>query len=83
MIENCSDKKIWFTVYFIKFTSDKFKSITNDAVSRLSFFSMNKLNSFIKVHKDSLPKLSNVNVVYKISCKNWFFVLSRILTPAS
>jgi len=66
--ENCSDKKIWFTVPFIKTISEKFKSITNGA--GLSFFSMNKHNSLIKVHKDFLPKASNMNVVYKISCKN-------------
>jgi len=67
--ENCSDKKIWFTVAFIKTISEKFKSITNGAVSRLSFFSTNKLNSLIKVHKGPLRKPSNMNVVYKISCK--------------
>jgi len=69
-VENFSDKKIWFTVSFIETISEKFKSITNGAVSRLFFFSMNKLNSLIKVHKDPLPKPSNMNVVYKISCKN-------------
>jgi len=70
-VENCSDKKIWFTVPFIKTISEKFKSITNGTVSRLSFYSMNKLNSLIKIHnKDLLPKPPNMNVVYKVSCKN-------------
>jgi len=64
IVENCSDKKIWLTVPFIKSISEKFKSITNGAVSRLSF-SM-KLNSFIKVHKDLLPKLSNINFMQKL-----------------
>jgi len=68
--ENGFDKKIWFTVPFIKSVSDKFKSITNGSFSRLSFFSMNKLSSFIRVQKDPLPKLSKMNVVYKISCKD-------------
>jgi len=68
--EISSNKKIWFTVPFIKSITDKFKNITNGTVSRLSFFSTNKLSSFIKVHKDPLPKLSKMNVVYKISCKN-------------
>jgi len=68
--ENGSNKKIWFTVPFIKTISEKFKSITNGSISRLSFFSMNKLNSLIKVHKDPLPKPSYMNVVYKISCRN-------------
>jgi len=69
-VENCSDKKNWFTIPFIKTFSGQFKSITNGAVSRISFFSMSKLNSFIKIYKDPLPKLSNMNVVYKISCEN-------------
>jgi len=30
-VENCSDKKIWFTVPFTKTISEKFKSITNVA----------------------------------------------------
>jgi len=30
---------------------------------------MNKLSEIIKAQKDPLPKLSNMNVVYKISCK--------------
>ncbi|KYN14004.1 2-hydroxyacylsphingosine 1-beta-galactosyltransferase [Trachymyrmex cornetzi] len=34
-----------------------------------AFFSKNKLNKFIKVQKDVLPKNSNKNVVYKIECK--------------
>jgi len=34
IVENCSDKKIWFNVPFIKLISEKFKSITNGAVSR-------------------------------------------------
>jgi len=39
-------------------------------VLELSFFNMDKLSGFIKVHKDPFPKLSNMNKVYKISCKN-------------
>lgn len=29
---------------------------------------MNKLNSIIKIHKDSVPRLQRTNVVYKIDC---------------
>jgi len=73
--ENGSNRKIWFTIPFIKSITERFKSITNGAVSRLSYFSMNKCgfikhSGFIKVQKDLLPKLSKMNVVYKISCKN-------------
>jgi len=53
--ENDSNKKIWFAVPFIKSITEKFKSITNGAVSRLSFFSMNKFSNFIKVQKAPPP----------------------------
>jgi len=65
-----NNKKIWFTVPYIKPTSDKFKNIINGMVSRVSFYSMNKLGKLIKAQKDSLPKFSNMNVVYKINCKD-------------
>jgi len=68
--DNGSNKKIWFTVPYINSITEKFKSIANGAVSKLAFFSTNKLNNLIKVQKDSLPKLSKMNVVYKISCQN-------------
>jgi len=32
---------------------------------KLSFFSLDKFNKFIKVQKDTLPKFFNKNVVYK------------------
>jgi len=34
----------------------------------LVFSYYNKLNKFIKVHKDALPLSSHSNVVYKINC---------------
>jgi len=37
-VENCFDKKIWSTVPFIKTISEKFKSITNGAVSVKAIF---------------------------------------------
>jgi len=36
----------------------------------VSFFSLNKLHEFIKVHKDPVPHESKSNVVYRISCKD-------------
>jgi len=36
----------------------------------LHFFSLNKLNSFIKTHKDPLLNKAKKNVVYKIYCKD-------------
>jgi len=67
---NNNKKTIWFTVPYIKSISEKFKNIINGTVTRVSFYSMNKLNKLIKSQKDSLPKYANMNVVYKINCKD-------------
>jgi hypothetical protein len=60
----------WFVVPYISSISDKFKYITKDLNVRLSFFSLNKLSSFIRVQKDVLPFNCKKNVVYKILCKD-------------
>lgn len=39
-------------------------------MSKFRFFSMNKLNKFIKVHKVSVPLKSNKSIVHKINCKD-------------
>ncbi|KYN43063.1 hypothetical protein ALC56_02502, partial [Trachymyrmex septentrionalis] len=36
---------------------------------KISFFSINKLNRFIKVHKN-LPQMEKKNIIYKIECKD-------------
>jgi len=60
--------------------SDKFKNVINGDVHRTAFFSLNKLNKFVKVHKDLTPELNKFvkvhkeqkrNVVYKINCKDY------------
>ena len=60
----------FFTVPFISNFSEKFRSITKDINVRLSYRSLNKLSSFIKTHKDSLPTQNKRNVVYKINCSS-------------
>jgi len=50
--------------------ADKFKEVIRGLDTRLSFYSLNKLEGIIKAHKDILPKLSNKDVVYKLCCKN-------------
>ncbi|KAL6417635.1 hypothetical protein ACFW04_012605 [Cataglyphis niger] len=49
---------------------ERFKSITKDLDVRFSYFSLNKLHHFIKVHKDQVPKASSSNIIYKINCDN-------------
>src|SRR5436190_21206207 len=44
--------------------------LAKDLNVRISYFSLNKLNRYIKVHKDSLCNSSQCNVVYKINCAN-------------
>ncbi|KYN13632.1 hypothetical protein ALC57_14177 [Trachymyrmex cornetzi] len=68
-----NDEKItsWFTIPFLPYIYDKFKSIVKkDSNVRLSFFSLNKLDGIIKAQKDVLPHDSKKNVVYKINCKD-------------
>ncbi|KYN09092.1 hypothetical protein ALC57_18803 [Trachymyrmex cornetzi] len=75
--QNCNNdntlrnKINWFTIPYIEGFSDKFKNTVNGKDFRLSYFSINKMNNFIKVHKDPLPKESKRNVVYKIKCNDY------------
>jgi hypothetical protein len=60
----------WFTVPYVPYISEKFKNVVTDLNVNLSFYSLNKLNNYIKAQKDILPTQSHKNVVYRISCKN-------------
>ena len=57
----------WFFIPYVEDISNKFKNIINEICHRVSFFNLNKLNQFIKIHKDSLNDLKR-NVVSKINC---------------
>jgi len=65
--DTVSDHAVWFLLLYIDSTSEKFSSICKDINIKLTFFSDNKLNRFIK---GALPKFDNKNVIYKICCKN-------------
>ena len=66
-----SNKKIiWFTILYVNNILDEFKGITNNAVSKIAFYSINKFCSLIKIQKDPLPTSSQRNVDYKIACKD-------------
>jgi len=60
----------WFVLPYVPSISEKFFTIIKNINVKLFFFSLNKFNKFIKVQKDTLPKFSNKNVVYKIPCKD-------------
>jgi len=61
----------FFTVPYVSCTAKKFiQFFKNISFCKLSFSCLNKLNKFIKVHKDHLSTFSRSNVVYKIDCSN-------------
>ena len=45
-------------------------SFINKSAFITGFRCLNRLNPFVKVHKDKLDKFSTQNVVYKINCNN-------------
>ncbi|KYN11234.1 hypothetical protein ALC57_16619 [Trachymyrmex cornetzi] len=60
---------LWFTVPYVPVLTEKFKQFDRNDI-KVSFFSSNKLNKYIKVQKDRVDSLSKSNVVYKINCKD-------------
>ncbi|XP_018376461.1 PREDICTED: uncharacterized protein LOC108769774 [Trachymyrmex cornetzi] len=64
------DNKRWFLVPYINNITNRFKNVVKDLNVKLSFFSLNKLNCFIKAQKDQVSSLLKRNVVYKISCSD-------------
>ncbi|XP_018361292.1 PREDICTED: uncharacterized protein LOC108760021 [Trachymyrmex cornetzi] len=62
-------RKMWFSFPYVTKVLDKFRDIIKDFNVNLAFFS-NKLNCFIKTHKDPVPNLAKRNVMYKINCND-------------
>jgi len=63
------NNKKWLTIPFIQVISGKFKHVIKDEEAGISFHSINKLRT-IKEHKDNFPTSSQMNVVYKLNCRN-------------
>jgi len=62
-------KDNYFVIPYIDHTAGKFIQVfKNISTFKLAFFGINRLNKFIRVHKDPLPRFSRSNVVYKINC---------------
>jgi len=56
---------------YIKPITEMMTSTINKSQHIIGYRCLNKLNKFIKTHKDREPRSSNNNkVIYKISCKN-------------
>ncbi|EFN74754.1 hypothetical protein EAG_01936, partial [Camponotus floridanus] len=68
--QDSGENASYFVLPFYSNISDKFNKITRNTNIKVAFFSENKLNIFIKTHKDPIPKLDNNNVVYGINCLN-------------
>ena len=64
-----TDLRILITVPYIPNLSEKFNQFNRKNI-KVSFYSTNKLNKYIKVYKDSCSQMSKNNVVYKIKCNN-------------
>jgi len=61
----------YFTIPYVSCIANKFIQVfKNISFCKLSFSCLNKLNKFIKVHKDMLSTTTRSNVVYKIECSN-------------
>lgn len=56
---NDKEKISWFTIPFLPVIYEKFKKITKDLNVKIAFFSLNKLNRFVKAEKDVLAHNSN------------------------
>jgi len=65
---NTNDPITYFTIPYVPSISERFKHIVKDLDVRLSYYSINKMKSFIRVHKDSLPSSNSINVIYKLNC---------------
>jgi len=61
----------YFSILYVSFIAKKlFQFFKNISFSKLVFSGYNKLNKFIKVHKDFLSTFLRSNVVYKINCSD-------------
>ena len=67
---NTSEKKKYYTIPYLKKTSEKFNIALKKFQFDLVYKLMNNLNRFIKTRKDKIKKDELSNVVYLINCKD-------------
>lgn len=65
-----NNSSTFITVPYLPNVTEHFRSITKNLDVKLSYTSLNKLNKFIKVHKNYIPANFKTNVVYKINCSD-------------
>jgi len=59
-----------FLIPYSLIIESKCRTICKEENLKLAYYNNNKLNKFIRIHKDKLPKNVNKNVVYNISCRD-------------
>lgn len=64
------ERKNFFVIPYIDTISDRVASLIKKSEMTIGYHCLNKLNRFIKVHKDKNQHVSNSNVVYKVNCKD-------------
>lgn len=69
-IDSDSTDKKYIAVPYIKGLSESVCKVFNNTEYSTGFKCFNRLSRFIKVHKDTTPKLKENNVVYKIICND-------------
>ncbi|KYN21604.1 hypothetical protein ALC57_06020 [Trachymyrmex cornetzi] len=69
-IDDDVERTSWFLIPYTNNTANEFIRICKKENVKTAFYSNNKLNRFIKVQKDTLPRNQNKNVVYKIKCRD-------------
>ena len=62
--------KKFFTIPYLKRTSEKFKLALNKFHFDLVYKPMNSMNRFIKTGKEKIKKEEHSNVVYQVNCKD-------------
>ncbi|KYN22457.1 hypothetical protein ALC57_05142 [Trachymyrmex cornetzi] len=68
-IDDTLGKKLFVVPYIPKITNTVISNLNKD-VFTIGIRCMNKLNRFVKVHKDKTDTMSKNNVVYKVTCKD-------------
>jgi len=67
---NCNEKRKIMVLPYVKLLSEFISSNIDKSKANIGFRCLNKLNRFIKVHKDVDHTSFKNNVIYKINCNN-------------
>ena len=62
-------ENLFLIPYSLTLIESKCRTICKEENLKLAYYNNNKLNKFIRIHKDKIPKNANKNVVYNISCR--------------